>query len=169
MEKIRTVSRVGFLLPLAALLVQAQTPVGNPSRFSIRGQEFQRAEECLPCHRRQYDELRSAVKSGYRNHSPLFNSLEAAGNFLSGGALRPVYSDSTKIQSNGQPLNSNLITTEKFTSTSQVAAGLCYGCHQPHATLIGDADPSKAGGPRNFHRRRFSTRSSASAPRSPFC
>ncbi len=83
------------------------------------------------------------MKSGYRNHSPLFNSLEAAGNFLSGGALRPVYSDSTKIQSNGQPLNSNLITTEKFTSTSQVAAGLCYGCHQPHATLIGDADPSK--------------------------
>ena len=30
-------------------------------------------EKCLPCHQRQYDELRSAVKAGYRSVSPLMN------------------------------------------------------------------------------------------------
>ena len=143
MEKTRTVSRVLVSLPLAALLVQAQTPVGNPQPLSIRGQPFQRAEVCQPCHPRQYAELRSAVKSGYRNHSPLFNSLELASNFVTGGALRPVYSDSNKIRGDGQPFTSNMITSERFEHVNQTQAGFCIGCHNPHMLIIGDADPSK--------------------------
>ena len=68
------------LLPLAA-----QTPVGTPTGGAFNNQDYQKPEKCLPCHQRQYDELRSAVKAGYRNVSPLMNGLEIASNFLSGG------------------------------------------------------------------------------------
>src|SRR5437773_7101427 len=70
----------------------AVSGVTNPVQF--QPQAFQRPESCLPCHQRQFDELRQAVKAGYRNVSPLFNGLEAAGNLINGGLLRPVYSDS---------------------------------------------------------------------------
>ena len=43
----------------------------------------------------------SAVKSGYRNVSPLFNGLESAGNLINGGLLRPVYIDSTIVLPDG--------------------------------------------------------------------
>ncbi len=66
-----------------------------PPEVSFKAQPFQRPEKCLPCHQRQYDELHSAVKSGYRNVSPLFNGLESAANLVNGGLLRPVYRDST--------------------------------------------------------------------------
>src|SRR5579871_1062784 len=59
----------------------------------FKPQTYQRPEACLPCHQRQYDELRSAVKSGYRSVSPLMNGLELSANFLNGGLLRPVYAD----------------------------------------------------------------------------
>ena len=81
---------VASALAVSVMAGPAQTPVGNPSFFTLRDQPYQRAEDCLPCHQRQYDELRSAVKSGYRSVSPLFNGLELAGNFVSGGRLRPV-------------------------------------------------------------------------------
>src|SRR5262249_46093088 len=61
----------------------------------FKDQPYQAPQVCMPCHQRQYNELRSSVKSGYRNVSPLFNGLEFSGNLLSGGLLRPVYSDST--------------------------------------------------------------------------
>src|ERR1700716_3382691 len=69
--------------------------------LSMNPQPYQRPEACLPCHQRQFDELRSAVKAGYRNVSPLMNGLEIASNFLNGGLLRPVYGDSTKVAVDG--------------------------------------------------------------------
>src|ERR1700738_3400063 len=99
------------------LFLIAATLVGQDSPF--KDQEYQRPESCLPCHQRQYDELRSAVKSGYRNVSPLMNGLEVASNFLNGGLLRPVYGDSTKIASDGTPLKSNLASTPSFTNVNQ--------------------------------------------------
>jgi len=55
-----------------------------------------------------FDELRSAVKSGYRNVSPLFNGLESAGNLVNGGLLRPVYKDSAVVLPDGITLNTNI-------------------------------------------------------------
>src|ERR1700687_6102718 len=98
----------------------AQTPVGNPTASPFRDQDYQRPEKCLPCHQRQFDELRSSVKSGYRNVSPLFNGLELSANFLNGGLLRPVYSDSTKTLTLADgsiiPFNTNMFTTPEFKS-----------------------------------------------------
>ena len=115
--------------------IVGQRPVGNPITISAKSQPFQRPEACLPCHQRQYDELRSSVKSGYRAVSPLMNSLELAGNFLSGGLLRPVYEDSSKA------INSNMVSTESYTDLNQVRAAFCIGCHNPHVVLLGD-DPN---------------------------
>lgn len=110
---------------------------------NLEPQPYQTPDKCLPCHQRQYDELRSSVKSGYRSHSPLMNSLEVAANFLSGGLLRPVYSDSTKTV-NGVPLTSNNFTTPgPFTMTRQVQAGFCFSCHAPHVLNVSDGDPSR--------------------------
>src|ERR1700686_5007130 len=99
---------VGLLAIVAAAgPVAAQTP--------FKDQDYQRPEKCLPCHQRQYDELRSSVKSGYRNASPLFNGLELSGNLLSGGLLRPVYKDSTIVLPDGVPLNTNMFTSTVLT------------------------------------------------------
>src|ERR1041385_825521 len=118
-----------------AIPVAAQTPFAD--------QPYQRTEKCLPCHQRQYDELRSSVKSGYRSVSPLMNGLEAASNFLNGGLLRPVYRDSTKTLADGSPLNTNLFTTPgPFQDPNQVRAGFCFACHDAHVIRMGD-DPSK--------------------------
>ena len=131
------------LVSLCGAPLFGQTPVGNPRRFSIREQPYQPAEACLPCHQRQYDELLSSVKSGYRAVSPLFNSLELAGNFLNRGLLRPVYGDSiSRTTTTGEPLTSNMVSTPVFTDVTQVAAGFCIGCHNPHMLLIGE-DPEK--------------------------
>src|SRR5689334_7876479 len=81
--------------------LSAQTPVGGPTEAPLKNQPIQKPQNCLPCHQRQYDELRSSVKSGYRNVSPLFNGLETSANLISGGLLRPVYSDSTKKLADG--------------------------------------------------------------------
>src|SRR5712692_7585048 len=96
---------------LFAPLVSGQTTAGSPVQ-SMNPQPYQRPEACLPCHQRQYDELRSAVKAGYRNVSPLMNGLEIVSNFLSGGLLRPVYGDSAKVANDGTPLRSNLASHE---------------------------------------------------------
>ena len=104
----------------------------------FNNQDYQRPEKCLPCHQRQYDELRSAVKSGYRNVSPLFNGLELSANFLNGGLLRPVYSDSSKLLPDGTPLISNMYTTPGFTQMRQVQAGFCFTCHNPHVETMGN-------------------------------
>src|SRR5271169_5270421 len=93
------------LLLLIAVGAVAQTPTGNGTGVPFKSQDIQQPQNCLPCHQRQYNELRQSVKSGYRNVSPLFNGLETAGNFITGGVLRPVYADSTKLDANGQPLN----------------------------------------------------------------
>src|SRR5260370_18024896 len=69
---------------------QVQSVV-NPPQVSFNAQAFQPPQNCLPCHQRQFDELRSAVKSGYRNVSPLFNGLDSAGNLVNGGWARPVH------------------------------------------------------------------------------
>src|SRR5690348_10222605 len=98
----RTTSLTLFLSAASAF---AQSPV-----VSFLNQDYQPAQKCLPCHQRQYDELRSAVKAGYRNASPLFNSLEISANFLNGGLLRPVYADSNKLLPDGTPLNTNMFT-----------------------------------------------------------
>ena len=128
---------VGVCIPLAA-----QTLVGNPTESAFKSQEYQRPQNCLPCHQRQFDELRSSVKSGYRNVSPLFNGLETAGNFLGGGLLRPVYSDSPLVLTDGTPLNTNMFTSSPLIRTRQVQAGFCYTCHNP--IIERDAnDPTK--------------------------
>lgn len=121
----------------------ASLPFQVRAQDSLISQPYQTPDKCLPCHQRQYDELRSSVKSGYRSHSPLMNSLEMAANFVSGGLLRPVYKDSTKTV-NGVPLNTNNFTTPgTFTQTRQMQAGFCFSCHAPHALKIGNDDISK--------------------------
>jgi hypothetical protein len=118
------------------------TPTGNNLEAQFKAQPFERPEACLPCHQRQYDELYSAVKSGYRSVSPLFNALETSGNLISGGLLRPVYGDSTIVLPDGTPLNTNMFTTPLFTETRQVQAGFCFSCHNADIELLGE-DPSQ--------------------------
>jgi len=141
-SSIGSVAIAVLFIATAATAALAQTPTGNPERFTIKPQPYQRAEKCLPCHRRQYDELRSAVKAGYRSVSPLFNSLELAGNFVSGGLLRPVYGDSTRTNADGTPLNTNTASSQTFTHLSQVRSGFCISCHNPHLVLMGE-DPNR--------------------------
>ena len=114
----------------------------RPPRFRFKAQPFQRPENCLPCHQRQYDELHSAVKSGYRNVSPLFNGLESAANLVSGGLLRPVYQDSTIVLPDGTTLNTNMYTSPILTETRQVQAGFCFTCHNANVEVLGE-DPTK--------------------------
>ena len=134
--------RVFSILLFASLGSVAQTPTGNGTTVPLKSQPIQRPQNCLPCHQRQYDELRSSVKSGYRNVSPLFNGLETSGNLISGGVLRPVYSDSNIVLPDGVPLNSNMFTTPVLKEIRQVQAGFCFTCHQ--ANFERDAnDPSK--------------------------
>lgn len=112
--------------------------VPNPPQVAFNAQPFQRPEKCLPCHQRQYNELHSAVKSGYRNVSPLFNGLEAAGNLVNGGLLRPVYPDSKIILPDGTLLNSNMFTSPILTETRQVQAGFCFTCHNADVEVLGN-------------------------------
>ena len=115
------------------------TPVSgvtNPVQF--QPQAFQRPENCLPCHQRQFDELRQAVKAGYRNVSPLFNGLEAAGNLINGGLLRPVYSDSNVVLPDGSNLNTNMFSSPVLTETRQVQAGFCVTCHNANIEMTGE-------------------------------
>ncbi|MFY9804557.1 MAG: hypothetical protein WA211_20035 [Candidatus Acidiferrales bacterium] len=115
--------------------------VPNPPQVAFRPQPFQRPENCLPCHQRQYNELYGAVKSGYRNVSPLFNGLESAGNLVNGGLLRPVYSDSTVVLPDGTTLNTNMFTSPVLTETRQVQAGFCFTCHNADIEVLGN-DPT---------------------------
>jgi hypothetical protein len=110
----------------------------NTPQVAFNAQPFQRPEACLPCHQRQYNELHAAVKSGYRNVSPLFNGLEAASNLTNGGLLRPVYPDSTVILPDGTPLNTNMFTSPVLTETRQVQAGFCFTCHNADVELLGN-------------------------------
>ena len=132
------------ILFAAAGSLWAQTPVGNPTTPS----PFQPVQlgdasgECKACHPRQYFEMKQAVHFGYRNISPLFNGLEVAGNFLSGGLLRPVYSDSKKRLPDGTPLNTNMYTTPVYKDVLQATAGFCYSCHQALMELKGE-DPKQ--------------------------
>ncbi len=125
--------RYSFSLLFLVVCLSAQTPTGNPTGVAFNNQDYQRPQNCLPCHQRQFDELRSSVKSGYRNVSPLFNGLELSANFLTGGLLRPVYATSTKTLTlpNGMviPFNTNMFTTPVYQSVSQIRAGFCLGCH----------------------------------------
>jgi hypothetical protein len=131
-----------LVILLSPRLLFGQTTPGGAPVTTMNPQPYQRPESCLPCHQRQYDELRSAVKSGYRNVSPLMNGLEVASNFLTGGLLRPVYGDSSKVASDGTPLKSNLASTKSFTNVNQVQAGFCLSCHNPHIEAMGE-DPTK--------------------------
>src|SRR5215467_2818809 len=122
-----------FFLSFVGFALVASLPASAQVDTPFKDQPYQRPEACLPCHQRQYDELRSSVKSGYRNVSPLFNGLETASNFLNGGLLRPVYGDSSKTLalSNGTviPFNTNFYTTPVFQNVNQLRAGFCLGCH----------------------------------------
>ncbi len=115
---------------------------GNASAAVFHAQAYQRPEKCLPCHQRQYDELRSSVKSGYRNVSPLFNGLESASNLVNGGLLRPQYPDSTVVLPDGVVLNSNMFTTSPITETRQDQAGFCFTCHNAAVERLGN-DPNQ--------------------------
>ena len=126
------------LLPLFAVCIAAQTPVGNPTGTVFKDQDYQKPENCLPCHQRQFDELRSSVKSGYRNVSPLFNGLESSANFINGGLLRPTYPDSPIVLPDGVPLNSNMFTTSPLTEIRQVQSGFCFTCHNAEVERLGD-------------------------------
>jgi hypothetical protein len=128
-----------LLLPLG---LSAQTPVGGGTEVPFKEQDPQPAQNCLPCHQRQFNELRSSVKSGYRNVSPLFNGLEAAGNMINGGLLRPVYGDSTVVLPDGVTLNTNMFTSPVMTEVRQLQAGFCYTCHNANIERLGE-DPSK--------------------------
>jgi hypothetical protein len=112
--------------------------IANAPQVAFIPQQFEPPEHCLPCHQRQYNELRSAVKSGYRNVSPVFNGLETAGNMANGGLLRPVYSDSTIMLPDGTVLNSNMYTSPILTETRQVQAGFCFTCHNADIEVLGN-------------------------------
>lgn len=129
------------LMILGSACLPAQTPTGNTIEPAFKFQTYQPPANCLPCHQRQYDELHSSVKSGYRNVSPLFNGLEMSGNLLSGGLLRPVYKDSSVVLPDGVLLNTNMFTSPVLTETRQVQAGFCFSCHNPHIERAGD-DPT---------------------------
>jgi hypothetical protein len=86
--------------------------------------------------------MKQAVHSGYRNVSPVFNGLEVAGNFFTGGLLRPVYGDSPKKLSGGDPLNTNNLSTPMFKDVLQADAGFCYTCHQALILRKGE-DPTQ--------------------------
>src|ERR1700736_3298570 len=90
-------------LPFFWMLACTSPIFTQTTGVTFRDQDYQRPEKCLPCHQREYDELRSAVKAGYRNVSPLFNGLELSANFLNGGLLRPTYADSTKLLPDSTP------------------------------------------------------------------
>jgi hypothetical protein len=122
--------------------LQPTTVTTSSTPVEFRAQTYQPPSSCLPCHQRQYDELHSSVKSGYRNVSPLFNGLEFSSNLLAGGALRPVYGDSTLTLPDGTLLNSNMFTTPVLTKTRQVQAGFCFTCHNAHIEKMGE-DPNK--------------------------
>jgi len=124
-----------LLLPLG---LSAQTPVGGGTEVPFLPQAIQPPQNCLPCHQRQFDELRSSVKSGYRNVSPLFNGLETAGNYINGGLLRPVYSDSTVVLPDGVRLNTNMFTSPVMTEVRQLQAGFCYTCHNANFERMGE-------------------------------
>ena len=131
---------LGFLFLAGGL--SAQTPTGNPNGADFNFQPLGDASgECKSCHPRQYFEMKQSVHFGYRNISPVFNALEVASNFFNGGAVRPVYGDSTKKLANGAPLNTNMFTTPTFTDVAQANAGFCYTCHQSLMELKGE-DPS---------------------------
>ncbi len=139
---LRDFSIVGFLLGGASTAV-GQTAQGNGTESFFAPQPYQKPENCLPCHQRQFDELRSSVKSGYRNVSPLFNGLEVSGNLLGGGLLRPVYANSTVTlvnPANNQtvPLNTNMFTSSPIILTRQSQAGFCYTCHNAVIERQGD-------------------------------
>jgi hypothetical protein len=132
---------VGAVLMAASLA--AQKPTGNPLGTTFAPQPITDASgECKACHPRQYFEMKQAVHFGYRNISPLFNGLELASNYFTGGAVRPVYGDSTKKLANGAPLNTNLFTTPLFTDVAQANAGFCYTCHQALIERKGE-DPNQ--------------------------
>lgn len=118
-----------------------QTGTSSPPQVTFKAQPFQRPENCLPCHQRQYNELHSAVKSGYRNVSPLFNGLESAANLVNGGLLRPVYGDSTIMLPDGTTLNTNMYTSPILTETRQVQSGFCFTCHNANIEVLGE-DPT---------------------------
>lgn len=113
-------------------------PTGTTVQVQFKEQDYQRPTVCETCHQRQYNELHSSVKSGYRNVSPLFNGLEFSSNLLAGGLLRPVYADSTVVLPDGTPLNTNMFTTPVLTETRQVQAGFCYTCHNSFVERMGD-------------------------------
>ena len=136
-----TVGTTLFCLLQLGCGTQVQSAMPAPE-VSFKAQPFQRPEKCLPCHQRQYDELHSAVKSGYRNVSPLFNGLESAGNLVSGGLLRPVYLDSTIMLPDGNTLNTNMYSSPILTETRQVQAGFCFTCHNANVEVAGE-DPTK--------------------------
>src|SRR5580704_4030220 len=128
---------LGILLLAGGL--SAQVPVGNPTLADFQPQPLTDASgECKACHPRQYFEMKQAVHFGYRNVSPLFNGLEVASNFFTGGLVRPVYGDSTKKLPNGQPLNTNMLTSPIMTDPLQANAGFCYTCHQALMELKGE-------------------------------
>lgn len=131
---------LGILLATSS---SAQTPVkGNPPDLFLPQQFSDASGECKACHPRQYFEMKQAVHFGYRNVSPVFNGLEVAGNFLTGGLLRPVYGDSTKKLPDGSPLNTNNLSTSNFTNVLQADAGFCYTCHQALIERKGE-DPTQ--------------------------
>lgn len=128
MHRVKSITLIG-LFSGAALLAQTPTGVTTPD-IPFKFQDIQQPQNCLPCHQRQYDELRQSVKSGYRNVSPLFNGLEMAGNLITGGVLRPVYSDSTKTDpATGLPLTTNMFTSSPVADGAELRAGFCYTCH----------------------------------------
>jgi len=130
------------LLLLTSVGVAGQAPTGNGTTVPFKSQPIQQPQNCLPCHQRQFNELRQSVKSGYRNVSPLFNGLETSANYLTGGLLRPVYSDSTKLDTNGQPLNTNMFTSSPIADGLQLRAGFCLTCHNANYERAGN-DPTQ--------------------------
>src|ERR1700722_16701534 len=134
------------LLLLTTVGMAGQTATGNGTDVPFKSQPIQQPQNCLPCHQRQFNELRQSVKSGYRNVSPLFNGLETSGNFITGGLLRPVYADSTKLDTNGQPLNANMFTASPITDGLQLRAGFCFTCHNANYERLAN-DPKQREGP----------------------
>lgn len=145
-----------FIMLVAAFYgrVQPTVEAQNPTAPS---QAYQPPENCLPCHIRQYAELRQAVKSGYRSVSPTFNSLEITSNALllirnttrdpmTGNildyptmvSLRPFYAPDKNIVSSKRYKKAR---DGSYAANDVVRAGFCLSCHAPISVLMGD-DPN---------------------------
>lgn len=137
---------VRVLLTIVAILIsgplfgQTVTRIVPPLNTG-RDFKYRSPFECQPCHPRQFRENRQSVKSGYRNFSPTFNTLEMAGNtnqgvqtLLEAGAIRT----NLRPPATGSSLDNFVTGGGDQKAADEVLGGLCLGCHNGQTIGLGE-------------------------------